>query len=106
MVEHGSWRSAPLDAYIIGLKELPENDDSPLPHTHIMFAHCFKQQEGWKDVIGRFIKGKGTLLDLEFLMVNGRRVAAFGYYAGFAGSAVGIDVWIHNVLSKESEALI
>lgn len=26
----------------------------------------------------------------------GRRVAAFGYMAGFTGSAVGIDVWCHQ----------
>jgi saccharopine dehydrogenase (NAD+, L-lysine-forming) len=27
---------------------------------------------------------------------TGRRVAAFGYMAGFAGSAVAIDVWCHQ----------
>ena len=32
-----------------------------------MFAHCYKQQGGWKDVLGRFEKGNGLLLDLEFL---------------------------------------
>jgi len=67
LAEAGSWRNAPKDAYIIGLKELPENDDSPLPHTHIMFAHCFKKQGGWKDVLSRFDRGQGLLLDLEFL---------------------------------------
>ncbi|KAJ3396573.1 Saccharopine dehydrogenase, partial [Chytridiales sp. JEL 0842] len=67
MVPHGSWRTAPKDAYIIGLKELPENDFTPLIHTHIMFAHCFKGQAGWKDVLGRFERGQGALLDLEFL---------------------------------------
>ena len=92
MVEHNSWPSAPLDQVIIGLKELPENDDSPLPHTHIMFAHCYKEQGGWKDVLGRWKAGQptGVLYDLEFLQdENGRRVAAFGYHAGFAGAAVG-----------------
>ena len=29
--------------------------------------------------------GSGTLLDLEFLVENGRRVAAFGFNAGFCG---------------------
>ncbi|KXS16893.1 saccharopine dehydrogenase [Gonapodya prolifera JEL478] len=99
VVEEGSWRTAPLDAYIYGLKELPENDDSPLPHTHIMFAHCYKRQAGWRDVLARFDKGKGTLLDLEFLQDDkGRRVAAFGYHAGFAGAALGLDVWSHQQL--------
>ena len=112
MVESNIWKSAPLDAFIIGLKELPENDDSPLKHTHIMFAHCYKNQDGWEDILGRFKRGNGLLLDLEFLQLNGtlstftsfnglgRRVAAFGYYAGFAGSAVGLDVWCHQNIGK------
>ncbi|RKO88036.1 hypothetical protein BDK51DRAFT_5765, partial [Blyttiomyces helicus] len=29
----------------------------------------------------------------------GRRVAAFGYYAGFAGAAIGIDVWSHRQIA-------
>lgn len=100
------------------MKELPENDDSPLNHTHIFFAHCFKNQGGWKELLHRFDAGNGTILDLEFLndsngkfdtccvqwrvsFINqsiniGRRVAAFGYMAGFAGSAVAIDVWCHQ----------
>ncbi|KAJ1980289.1 Saccharopine dehydrogenase [Dimargaris verticillata] len=98
LVPGGTWKTqAPQDAYVIGLKELPENDDTPLPHTHIMFAHCFKNQGGWKDVLSRFDRGNGTLLDLEFLAdENGRRVAAFGFHAGFAGAAVGIDLWCHQ----------
>ena len=48
----------------------------------------------------RFSRGNGTLLDIEFLKdPNGRRVAAFGYYAGFAGSALGIDLWSHRQLN-------
>lgn len=96
-----SWKTdAPADAYIVGLKELPENDDSPLHHTHIFFAHCFKEQGGWKEILHRFDQGNGTILDLEFLNdAQGRRVAAFGYMAGFTGSAVAIDVWCHQRLN-------
>jgi saccharopine dehydrogenase (NAD+, L-lysine forming) len=64
--------------------------DSPLPHTHVQFAHCYKQQAGWSSVLARFYRGGGTLYDLEFLNdANGRRVAAFGFHAGFAGAAAG-----------------
>lgn len=35
----------------------------------------------------------------------GRRVAAFGYMAGFAGSAVGIDMWCHQKLKLPYGAL-
>ncbi|KAI8643446.1 hypothetical protein BD408DRAFT_342396 [Parasitella parasitica] len=98
IVPFQSWKTkAPPDAYIVGLKELPENDDSPLHHTHIFFAHCFKNQSGWKELLSRFDAGKGTILDLEFLNdKQGRRVAAFGYMAGFAGAAVSLDVWCHQ----------
>jgi saccharopine dehydrogenase (NAD+, L-lysine-forming) len=89
MVENNSWPSAPLDITIIALKELPVTDD-PIPHTHIQFAHCYKRQAGWAQVLSRFRRGGGTLYDLEFLTdTNGRRVAAFGFHAGFAGAAAG-----------------
>lgn len=68
IVPAGSWKTeAPPDAFIVGLKELPETDTFPLTHKHIMFAHCFKYQSGWKDILRRFEKGQGTLFDLEFL---------------------------------------
>jgi hypothetical protein len=44
--------------------------------------------------LGSFSQGSGTLLDLEFLQDDkGRRVAAFGYYAGFAGAALALKNW-------------
>ncbi|KAJ5185330.1 hypothetical protein N7491_006799 [Penicillium cf. griseofulvum] len=94
LVEEGSWvQDAPKDAVILGLKELPE-DDFPLEHVHVTFAHCFKQQGGWEKVLSRWPRGKGTLLDLEFLTDDsGRRVAAFGWSAGYAGSALAVKNW-------------
>jgi saccharopine dehydrogenase (NAD+, L-lysine forming) len=74
---------------IIGLKELPISED-PLPHTHIQFAHAYKQQAGWASILNRFHRGGGKLYDIEFLTDDaGRRVAAFGFHAGFAGAAAG-----------------
>lgn len=94
LVATGSWPQAPQDHIIIGLKELPENEDFALTHTHVQFAHCYKEQEGWQKVLSRFPRGGGTLLDLEFLQDDaGRRVAAFGYHAGFAGAALAIETW-------------
>lgn len=89
LVANNTWPSAPTDIPIFGLKELPVSDD-PLPHTHIQFAHCYKKQAGWASVLDRFHRGSGTLYDLEFLTdTTGRRVAAFGFHAGFAGAAAG-----------------
>ncbi|KAI9854505.1 MAG: Saccharopine dehydrogenase [Vezdaea acicularis] len=93
LVAEGSWPSAPLEHIIIGLKELPE-ETFPLKHTHVQFAHCYKNQAGWAEVLRRFPQGGGTLLDLEFLTDDaGRRVAAFGYHAGYAGAALAIQAW-------------
>jgi saccharopine dehydrogenase (NAD+, L-lysine-forming) len=96
-----SWMNAPADAIILGLKELPESDEI-LNHKHIMFAHCYKNQGGWQQVLRRFAKGKGMLWDLEFLVDdNGRRVAAFGRSAGFIGMAVGLKQWTHQQLTGQ-----
>ncbi|KAJ9611347.1 Saccharopine dehydrogenase [Cladophialophora chaetospira] len=97
LVPEGSWKDAPTDNIIVGLKELPE-DKFALKHTHVQFAHCYKQQGGWQDVLSRFPQGGGTLLDLEFLTDDvGRRVAAFGYHAGYAGAALAIEAWSHQL---------
>ncbi|WP_166417272.1 saccharopine dehydrogenase [Cochlodiniinecator piscidefendens] len=88
-----SWPNAPLDAIIFGLKELPE-DGTPLPHKHIMFGHAYKGQHSGKALLQRFKAGGGTLYDLEYLVDEaGRRVAAFGYWAGYAGAAVTVKCW-------------
>jgi saccharopine dehydrogenase (NAD+, L-lysine-forming) len=80
-------------AIIFGLKELPE-DGTALPHRHIMFGHAFKGQHAGKRLLRRFREGGGTLLDLEYLVdEDGRRVAAFGYWAGYAGAAVSLMAW-------------
>lgn len=88
-----SWREAPHAAFVLGLKELPDAA-FPLEHRHIYFAHVYKGQAGAEDVLRRFVQGGGTLFDLEYLTFdNGRRVAAFGYWAGFAGAALGVLGW-------------
>lgn len=89
----GSWRDAPQDAIIFGLKELPE-DGTPLTHRHIMFGHAYKGQPAGRVLLDRFKAGGGTLYDLEYLVdETGRRVAAFGYWAGYAGAAVSLKTW-------------
>ncbi len=88
-----TWPSSPADAIIFGLKELPE-DGTPLHHRHIMFGHAFKGQPAGQVLLKRFKTGGGTLYDLEYLVdENGRRVAAFGYWAGYAGAAVALKCW-------------
>ena len=104
IAEPGSWVEAPEHAIILGLKELPEAS-FPLTHRHIYFAHAYKEQSGWEHILGRFKEGKGKLFDLEFLLDgNNRRIAAFGYCAGFAGAALAVKSWIEQQ-SNEVPAL-
>ncbi len=102
--EH-SWPQAPRDAIIFGLKELPD-DGSALPHRHIMFGHAFKGQFSGQRLLKRFKVGGGTLYDLEYLVdTTGRRLAAFGYWAGYAGAAVSLIAWATQQDGRECPAV-
>ncbi len=93
IASENSWPEAPHDAIIFGLKELPE-DGTPLTHRHILFGHAYKGQAAGRILLNHFRAGGGTLYDLEYLLdEDGRRVAAFGYWAGFAGGAVALKCW-------------
>lgn len=86
----GSWVSAPENTVILGLKELPD-EPKELTHRHIFFGHAYKGQPGASDLLSRFAAGGGALLDLEYLVDdNGRRLAAFGFWAGYLGAALAV----------------
>ena len=92
------WPEAPADAIIFGLKELTE-DGTPLRHRHIMFGHAYKGQPAGQVLLARFRAGGGSLYDLEYLVDDaGRRVAAFGYWAGYAGAAVALKCWMAQAM--------
>ncbi|MEW1638803.1 saccharopine dehydrogenase [Streptomyces sp. NPDC093801] len=89
----GTWHEkAPDDAYVLGLKELPAGPGAPaLRHRHIYFGHAYKGQSGARELLARFTAGGGALLDMEYLTDDsGRRVAAFGYWAGYIGAALAV----------------
>ncbi len=102
LVKPHSWKSdAPPNALILGLKEL-ETSTEPLRHRHIHFAHVYKNQLGWEAMLRRFVEGGGALYDLEFLVdEHGRRVAAFGHWAGYAGAALAILAWCRQTSKLE-----
>ncbi len=90
LVARGTWPDAPEDAYVLGIKELPD-EPAELRHRHIYFAHAFKGQEGAREILERFRRGGGELLDIEYLLGDdGKRVVAFGYWAGYVGAALGV----------------
>lgn len=82
-----SWTEAPDEAIVLGLKELPD-EPAELRHTHVFFGHAYKGQTGAAELLERFRRGGGTLLDIEYLTKGGRRVVAFGYWAGYVGAAL------------------
>ncbi len=101
IAEPGAWVDAPQEAIILGLKEL-STDVFPLVHRHIHFAHVYKDQAGAVDMLNRFVAGGGTLYDLEYLTLeNGRRVAAFGYWAGYCGAALGVIAWANKTAGDD-----
>jgi saccharopine dehydrogenase (NAD+, L-lysine-forming) len=85
----GSWVDAPADAVVVGIKELPDQP-AELRHPHVYFAHAFRGQDGGAEVLARFRAGGGELLDVEYLTLEGRRVVAFGYWAGYVGAALAV----------------
>jgi len=105
LAEQGSWKKAPRDAIILGLKELPD-DEEPIVHKHVYFAHIFKGQIGAEKVLKRFAQGGGQLWDLEFLVdEQGKRVAAFSGAAGKVGMGLAFAVWAHQKLSGKPYSL-
>jgi saccharopine dehydrogenase (NAD+, L-lysine forming) len=90
VVPGDTWPDAPATDIVLGLKE-PSSASVPLTHRHIFFGHAYKGQKGGPALLRRFAAGGGTLLDLEHLTDDtGRRVVAFGYWAGYVGAALAV----------------
>ncbi|MCP5368572.1 MAG: saccharopine dehydrogenase [Hyphomicrobiales bacterium] len=100
LADPGTWTAAGPGTVVLGLKELPEGA-GPLPQSHVYFAHAYKNQAGWRDLLGRFRRGGGTLMDLEYMAdASGRRVAAFGYWAGYLGAALALIQWLDRAAGR------
>lgn len=57
----------------------------------MFFAHAYKEQRGSGELLRRFAAGGGAILDLEYLTdPSGRRLVAFGYWAGYLGAALAV----------------
>lgn len=103
IVEASSWQEASKDAYILGIKELPSSED-PISHNHIYFGHVYKDQDGAKHLLERFNKGNGLLYDLEFLTnEHGDRITSFSHWAGIAGCAIALLIWLQKKGNSEAK---
>lgn len=88
---------APEDATIIGLKEL-DMKSKMFQHKNIYFAHCYKNQSNAKIILDKFKKEGGCILDYEYIVdENNKRMIAFGYWAGFAGTYLGLIQYIRKM---------
>ncbi len=106
IVAPGTWHDAPARAFILGIKEVLQEEiaahNLALKHRHIYFAHVFKGQSMTPVTMRRFALGQGTLLDLEYLVdEQGKRVATFSYSAGFAGAIAAVTVWLDKQAGLE-----
>jgi saccharopine dehydrogenase (NAD+, L-lysine-forming) len=119
MADTNAWRELDHDPklLIVGLKELgtPEEHASVLSATggaivnhHTYFAHCYKGQDGWEQVMEAYKKGgdKAVLFDYEFLWNQQKHNvgAAMSPFAGFVGCAQGIRAWCWQLLHQSDDA--
>lgn len=105
LVDAHAWHDAPLNAIILGLKELgPE--DGPFTRRHVHFAHVFKDQQDWQKTLLQYRAGGGSLYDLEYLTDDaGKRIAAFGYWAGYVGAALAVLAYCAKLQGRALGAL-
>lgn len=98
IVEYNSWRESPTDAYIIGLKELPQ-DNFPLRRRHLYFAHAYEHQAGADELLLRYMNGGGFLFDFEHItdtMGSQLVTGGAGYWAGVCAVAATLDIWLQK----------
>jgi len=81
------------NCYIIGLKEI--GDERYYEYKNIYFSHTFRGQNNL--ILSRFIEKGGKILDYEYIMdIDGKRLIAFGFWAGYIGAYLGINQLIRK----------
>jgi saccharopine dehydrogenase (NAD+, L-lysine-forming) len=90
------------ETLIIGLKELDYNNLILLSYKHLYFSHTFKEQSNGKEILQKFKNEKGLIYDLEYLVDNNnKRLVAFGFWAGFVGTAISLLQYYYKSIKKE-----
>jgi alanine dehydrogenase len=78
---------------LLGVKEVPVAQLIP-EKTYLFFSHTIKEQEYNRELLQEIIKKKIRLIDYELLTdLSGKRLVAFGRYAGIVGAFNGIRTW-------------
>jgi saccharopine dehydrogenase (NAD+, L-lysine-forming) len=83
-----------------------DNLDKLNSHTHIYFSHTYKNQTGSQYILDLFLKSNSILYDLEyFLNQAGKRIIAFGFFAGFVGVGLGILQYLKKLKNQKISKL-
>ena len=91
---------------IIGLKELDYTNPKLLPWCHLYFTHIFKNQIGSEEIIAKLETSGAIVYDYEyFLNRKQKRVIAFGFWAGFIGTALGLLQYYYKSISQNVKNL-
>ena len=89
-ITQSPWWEQSSDTLIIGLKTL-DNLDKLNKHTHVYFSHSYRGQSEAHTILTAFAQSRSTLYDLEYFHTPaGKRVLAFGLYAGQVGAILGL----------------
>ena len=75
-----------------GLREL-DHLELLRGHSHLYFSHALKGQAGSTEILEAFRKSKSTLYDLEAFTHEGKRLLAFGFYAGAVAGILGVKAY-------------
>ena len=88
------------DSLILGIKEIVHLDRLH-EHVHVYFSHSFKGQHDSMKILHAFIESKSQLYDYEYFTDDeGKRLIAFGWYAGAVGAVLGIQQWRLSMENK------
>lgn len=88
-------------ALIVGLKEF--FDLSKLDkHTHVYFSHLYKGQQNSVETLQEFSESKSKIYDFEYFLDedSGKRLIAFGSYAGQVGCALGLIQYYKKITAN------
>jgi saccharopine dehydrogenase (NAD+, L-lysine-forming) len=87
---------------VIGLKELDYSNPKLLPWRHLYFTHIFKNQVGSEEIIGKLESSGSIIYDYEYLLnKHQKRIIAFGFWAGFIGTALGLLQYYYKSINKD-----
>jgi|GEM_PF-31755 len=113
MVEPGGWYDVSDDTFVLGIKYLPKEErfskQFPLPQKMIYFAHAWNGDADASRITSRLEEQRDIysatptpFYDLEDLTDDkGKRVAAFGYYAGYSGAICSVNLWCQKQLGGQ-----